>query len=367
MKPTIYIGADHAGFDLKASLKEHLAHQGFIVEDLGAHELNPTDDYPQYAGAVAEAVRNHPGSLGVLACGNAEGVCIAANKFDEIRAGVGYSVEASQTMRNDDNANVICLPGRVKTQDDPLKVLDAFVATPFSGAARHVRRLEQVAAIEERQSGQISVVPAVLVESKAEFIAKINDSELRAVAKLWQVDVLDGSMFDRTSWFDAEEIALMPLLPQIELHLMVENPLPIIETWQKSTPTLQRAIIHAEIARPIGAVLQRIREMKLEAGLAINPETSLDAIEGHASEIQVLLVMGVHPGASGRPFGGEAILAKIRQAKKRFPNLRIAVDGGITLANAPEIISAGADQLCVASALWETSERASVYQKLASL
>ncbi len=149
MKPTIYLGADHAGFDLKSIINEHLTDQGYIVEDLGARELQPNDDYPQYAGAVAEAVANHPGALGVLTCGNAEGVCIAANKFDGIRAGIGYSIEAAETMRNDDNANIICLPGRIKTQDDPLKIIDVFLATQFSKADRHERRLEQVAKIEE--------------------------------------------------------------------------------------------------------------------------------------------------------------------------------------------------------------------------
>lgn len=149
MKPIIYLGADHAGFDLKASVREHLEAQGYIVEDLGAQALDPNDDYPQYAGAVAEAVRSHAGSLGVLACGNAEGVCIAANKFDGIRAGLGYSQAAAQTMRQDDNANIICVPGRLKTQDDPLKIIDTFIQTPFSKAERHERRLEQIAIIEE--------------------------------------------------------------------------------------------------------------------------------------------------------------------------------------------------------------------------
>lgn len=149
MKPIIYLGADHAGFDLKSSLKEHLDATGHTYEDLGAHKFDPKDDYPQYAAAVAEAVREHPGSVGILSCGNAEGVCIAANKFDGIRAGVGYSVDSARTMREDDNANIICVPGRIDTQDDPLAIADAFLTTPFSQAERHVRRINQVKKIEE--------------------------------------------------------------------------------------------------------------------------------------------------------------------------------------------------------------------------
>ena len=148
MKETIYVGADHAGFDMKNIVKEHLEAQGFVVEDLGAHELDPNDDYPQYGEAVAEAVLAHPGSIGLLSCGNAEGICIVANKFDGIRAGIGYSTEAASTMRQDDDANVMCIPGRVKTQDDPLAIVDSFVTTKFSGAKRHLRRLKQMADIE---------------------------------------------------------------------------------------------------------------------------------------------------------------------------------------------------------------------------
>lgn len=138
---TVFLGADHAGFDIKNIVREHLEAHGDATDDLGAHTLNPHDDYPMYAAAVAQAVREHHGAFGILACGNAEGICMAANKFDGIRAGIGYSIEAARTMRNDDNANILCIPGRVHTQDNPLAIVDAFLSTPFSGEARHLRRL----------------------------------------------------------------------------------------------------------------------------------------------------------------------------------------------------------------------------------
>lgn len=145
---TVFLGADHAGFDMKNSIREHLEARGHLIEDLGAHTMNPNDDYPVYAAAVAEAVQEHKSSFGILSCGNAEGICIAANKFDGIRAGLGYSVDAARTMRNDDNANVICIPGRLHTQDDPLAIVDAFLSTSFSGEERHLRRLGQLHNIE---------------------------------------------------------------------------------------------------------------------------------------------------------------------------------------------------------------------------
>ena len=144
----VYLGADHAGFALKESVKDHLESRGIPVEDLGAHALNPDDDYPEFAAAVAQAVVRNPRALSILMCGNAEGITIAANKFDGIRAGIGYSIEAATTMRNDDNANVISLPGRLRTSDNPLAIVDAFLATPFSNEERHVRRLKELAQLE---------------------------------------------------------------------------------------------------------------------------------------------------------------------------------------------------------------------------
>jgi ribose 5-phosphate isomerase B len=151
MKPTIYLGADHAGFDTKELVKEHLDLNGYLVEDLGAHTHDPNDDYPQYAKAVAQAVRQHPGSMGILSCGNAEGIMIAANKFDGIRAGLGYSMYAARTLRNDDNANILSVPGRTELTDPILNIIDTFLSTPYSKDERHERRLAQVATIESEE------------------------------------------------------------------------------------------------------------------------------------------------------------------------------------------------------------------------
>ncbi|HCC83372.1 TPA: ribose-5-phosphate isomerase [Candidatus Uhrbacteria bacterium] len=150
MLKTIYLGADHAGFNLKNSLKEHLELQGHIVHDLGAHHLDPHDDYPPIAAEVAATVREHPSALGILVCGSAEGVAIAANKFDGIRAGVGFSVASAVAMRNDDDANILCLPARLKLIDDPLAIADAFLTTPFSNAERHNRRLDEISDLEDQ-------------------------------------------------------------------------------------------------------------------------------------------------------------------------------------------------------------------------
>lgn len=144
----IYLGADHAGFAMKESVKRHVQSAGFEVEDLGAHEVDANDDYPVYAARVASAVRKNPRSVGLLFCGSAEGICIAANKFDGIRAGIGYSVEAAKSLRFDDHGNILCLPGRISTNDDPMLIVDVFLKTEPSPAERHERRVEEISTLE---------------------------------------------------------------------------------------------------------------------------------------------------------------------------------------------------------------------------
>ncbi len=144
----IYVGADHAGFALKESVKRHLNDREFEVEDLGAHSLDAGDDYPIYAARVAQAVRENPRSAGILMCGSAEGMCIAANKFDGIRAGVGFSIDAARSLRADDAGNILCLAGRLNAVDTPIAIVDAFLTAEPSEEARHIRRVKEITAIE---------------------------------------------------------------------------------------------------------------------------------------------------------------------------------------------------------------------------
>lgn len=148
-KPKVFLGADHAGYYLKEAVKDALEDDGYSVEDLGAAELIETDDYPQYGQAVAAAVSQNPGSFGVLSCGNAEGICIVANKVKGIRAAIGYSREAARTSRTDDDANIICLPGRAEDFEEAAEIVQIFLSTPFSGAERHVRRIKQISDLEK--------------------------------------------------------------------------------------------------------------------------------------------------------------------------------------------------------------------------
>lgn len=145
---TIYIGADHAGFKMKEELKKWLEGNEYKVDDLGAHELKEDDDYPDYAIPLAKKVAAD-GGRGILLCGNAVGVCVAANKIKGIRAAIGYNTSVAKTSRTDDDANVLCLAGRVLSLDFAKAITGHWLRTSFSNEPRHVRRLKKIAELEK--------------------------------------------------------------------------------------------------------------------------------------------------------------------------------------------------------------------------
>ncbi len=209
----------------------------------------------------------------------------------------------------------------------------------------------------------IEILPSLLVESAAEF-----ERRLRLVehgCDTVHVDILDGSMFGNTSWHDARAIAAMRTNVKYEIHLMVENPLPIIEAWHEHVKNTKRAIVHAEISRPFGTVLEHVREfLKLEGGIAINPETPLTDIENVLHQVDELLVMGVHPGASGKDFKGASVLEKIRAARNHRPDLAICIDGGVTAELIPSLVEAGATRACAASAIFSSNDPSAALERL---
>jgi ribose 5-phosphate isomerase B len=142
----IYTGSDHAGFSLRKTLVERLRNSGRDVVDLGT-DSDAACDYPEFAAAVANAVRTDPGSLGILVCATGQGMAIAAGKVRGIRAVVPANIEAARLSRFDNNANVLCIAGRTMAESDAFAIVDTWLATGFAGG-RHARRIAKVAAIE---------------------------------------------------------------------------------------------------------------------------------------------------------------------------------------------------------------------------
>jgi ribose 5-phosphate isomerase B len=140
----IFLGADHNGYDLKNVLREHLTHNGHEIEDLGADTLQPQDDYPRYAYAVATKVIGGDGDLGILICASGQGMAIAANRVGGIRAALAWTKETAVHARTDDDANVLVLAARYTTQEDALAAVDAWLEAKFSSEPKYQRRIDQI-------------------------------------------------------------------------------------------------------------------------------------------------------------------------------------------------------------------------------
>jgi ribose 5-phosphate isomerase B len=140
----IHIGSDHAGLDFKNELITHLVMNGHDVTDHGPYEYDAFDDYPDFCIPCAQAVAKDATSMGIVLGGSGNGEQMAANKVKGIRAALVWSIETAKLAREHNNANVIAVGGRMHESDFVKQLIDTFIATPFPGDERHVRRIEKV-------------------------------------------------------------------------------------------------------------------------------------------------------------------------------------------------------------------------------
>ncbi len=146
----IYIGSDHRGYKLKEILKNYLRELNYAWKDLGANELNPDDDYPDFALAVAKKVAEDlENNRGILICGSGVGVDIVANKIRNIRSALCFDAKQAQASRNDNNANILSLPADYISESLAKEIVKIWLETPFSGSEHYVRRIEKIKKIEE--------------------------------------------------------------------------------------------------------------------------------------------------------------------------------------------------------------------------
>jgi ribose 5-phosphate isomerase B len=153
----VYLGSDHAGFELKARLVEWLASAGHEPVDCGPPSYVPDDDYPVYVMRAAQGVVDDPGSLGIVIGGSGNGEQIASNKIPGIRAALAWTDETAQLARLHNDANVLSLGARMHSIDGAIGFAKVFVGTAFSGEPRHARRLAEVADYEK--TGELPPFP----------------------------------------------------------------------------------------------------------------------------------------------------------------------------------------------------------------
>jgi ribose 5-phosphate isomerase B len=147
----VYLAADHAGFELKGRIREHLMQRGIPVEDLGSHSAESVN-YAEFGAAVAARVSVDPeNSRGILICGTGIGMAMVANKFPGVRAAVCHDEFTARVSRSHNNANVLSLGGRVVSVELGLRLVDIFLDTPFEGG-RHLERLSFIAGKVEKNN-----------------------------------------------------------------------------------------------------------------------------------------------------------------------------------------------------------------------
>jgi len=154
----VYLGSDHAGFELKRRLIEWLAEAGHDPVDCGPQTYTYDDDYPPYVMRAAHRVVGDPGSLGIIIGGSGNGEQIAANKIPGIRAAVAWTDETARLARQHNDANVLSLGQRMYDVDQAIGFARVFLSTPFSGEPRHARRLAEIADYEK--TGELPQPPA---------------------------------------------------------------------------------------------------------------------------------------------------------------------------------------------------------------
>ncbi|MFI1968180.1 ribose-5-phosphate isomerase [Streptomyces cinnamoneus] len=154
----VYLGSDHAGYELKNHLVEWLKAQGHDPVDCGPHIYDAQDDYPPFCLRAAERTAADEGSLGIVIGGSGNGEQIAANKVEGVRAALAWSEQTAALGREHNDANVMSVGARMHTEDEATKFVEIFLATPYSGDERHTRRIEMLSRYE--RTGELPEIPA---------------------------------------------------------------------------------------------------------------------------------------------------------------------------------------------------------------
>lgn len=145
----VYMAADHGGYEAKEQLKSQLQGE-YEVRDLGPDSLNPDDDFTPFAEKVSRAVAEEKGAMGILICRSGEGMVMAANKIDGVRAALVWDQSVARETREDNDANVLSLPADHISFDEMMAITRVWLSTAFSNAPRHVRRIEQIDRLEDK-------------------------------------------------------------------------------------------------------------------------------------------------------------------------------------------------------------------------
>ncbi|MFA6429130.1 MAG: hypothetical protein WCV84_01375 [Patescibacteria group bacterium] len=196
------------------------------------------------------------------------------------------------------------------------------------------------------------IIPAILASTKEEVLQKI--ALLDGVAPWMQIDLEDGTLSSMTSWQHAQDLGLLPLHSSLELHVMAKHPQKLIDAWQQH-PAVKRVIWHVEASADHADLIMKYRMHGYEVGLALAPETPVDALKPYLAHLDEILILGVQPGSSGQELI-QATLDKARDAHALAPHLAIGFDGGVRPSIFSALADAGVTRFCMGSALFRDED-----------
>ena len=193
----------------------------------------------------------------------------------------------------------------------------------------------------------MQIIPSILVRSKEEFIKQITG--VQSAVDMIQLDIADGKFVPNTTWADPEVVEKYTNI-DVELHLMVQNPLKEVERWT-ATEVVKRILFHYEAVDDFGATLEALKKYDWEIGVVLNPDTELEKIKPYLSDLDSVMFMGVVPGFQGQGLIPD-VLEKIVEFNSQYSNIFTEIDGAVNKETIPDIVQTEVKAICPGSAIF---------------
>jgi ribulose-phosphate 3-epimerase len=199
----------------------------------------------------------------------------------------------------------------------------------------------------------MQIIPSVLVQSEEEFIKQITG--VQNSVEMIQLDIADGKFVPNTTWADPDVVEQYTNI-DVELHLMVQNPLQEVERWT-ATEVVKRILVHYESVEDFGHTLNELKKYNWEIGVVINPDTSIEKIKPYLSDLQSVMFMGVVPGFQGQGLIPE-VLENIVNFNSEYSHIFTEIDGAVNKETLPDIIQTEVKAICPGSAIFGNGDPA---------
>jgi len=208
----------------------------------------------------------------------------------------------------------------------------------------------------------VEIIPAIIAKNFNELKEKVN--LVKAHVKWAHIDVMDGNFVPNITWNNPEDLLESGFEALLEAHLMIREPEKYVERWINSG--VKRIIFHIEATSDPHAIIGLCRKMRVDIGVAINPETDLSAIKTLDELVDMVLIMGVTPGFGGQKFQ-PSVIKKIKALRKLNPRLTIGVDGGMNVKTAKKVAEAGASIIVAGSYIFGSKDIGKAIEELKSI